>query len=256
MSNTDLWDELSKTDPRYTKRFNRAGFQGTAINGTYVAKRLTEAFGPCGLGWRFIIDDERIEAGHKLKSGDVARVHIIRGHIEYLKDGAWHATSQQFGQTTFVGENKNGAFTDEEAPKKSITDCIAKCAVMLGIGADIHLGLFDDNRYVNAREAEERAKEKASNADAPADQEPASDPETAEFRPLDEKEKAVKWCQDTLQKAGKFTDIEAFDKWEGSLHDALDRLCDKHRDLWQLMKRRLTERRKALAETPALEAAE
>jgi hypothetical protein len=53
-----------------------------------------------------------------------------------------------------VDENKYGVFTDEEAPKKSITDCIGKCAVLLGVGADVHLGMFDDHKYVNERKAE------------------------------------------------------------------------------------------------------
>ena len=110
-----------------------------------------------------------MEQGHTLKNGDKARLHIVRGHIEYKQDGDadWSSTSPQFGQTMLVGENKYGTFTDEEAPKKSITDCISKCAVLLGIAADVHLGLFDDNKYVNQRKAEEAsAAPEASRRDA------------------------------------------------------------------------------------------
>lgn len=150
MNNMKIWGSLEKTDPAYTKQFTRGGgFKGTALNGTYIVRRLTEEFGPCGCGWKFVIEDERIETGHILKSGDTARVHIIRGHLEYRLDGEWYSTSSQFGQTMMVDENKYGTFTDEEAPKKSVTDCQAKCAVLLGIGADIHLGLYDDNKYMN-----------------------------------------------------------------------------------------------------------
>lgn len=155
----DMWNRLEKTDPARTKQFQRGGgFRGTAINATYILKRLTEEFGPCGKGWRFVLDDERYEPGHTLKNGDKVVVHIVRGHLEYILDGTWHSTSPQFGQTMFVDENKHGPLTDEEAPKKSITDCISKCAVLLGIGADVHLGLFDDNKYVNARKQEEAAE--------------------------------------------------------------------------------------------------
>lgn len=158
MSKSEMWDRLEKTDPARTKPFTKGGgFKGTAINATYIIKRLTEEFGPCGKGWVFVLEEERVEEGHALKSGDRARVHIVRGHIKYRPDfdGVWYETSPQFGQTMLVDENKNGTFTDEEAPKKSITDCISKCAVLLGIGADVHLGLFDDNKYVNQRKAEE-----------------------------------------------------------------------------------------------------
>lgn len=154
--NLNLWNSLEKTDPKHTKAFSRGGgFKGTAINGTYILKRLTEVFGPCGMGWKFILEDECVRDGPKLKSGDVAQLHIVRGHIDYRMYDTWYSTSPQFGQTMLVEQNKNGTFMDEEAPKKSITDCISKCAVLLGIGADVHLGLFDDNKYVNARLKEE-----------------------------------------------------------------------------------------------------
>ena len=43
-----------------------------------------------------------------------------------------------------------GPFTDEEAPKKSLTDALSKAMSWLGFAADIHLGRWDDNKYVNA----------------------------------------------------------------------------------------------------------
>lgn len=165
--NMALWSALEKTDPKYTKPYKgKGGFSGTAINGTSIIKRLTEQFGPCGTGWRFVLETEQIVEGHTLKNGDKAKLHIVRGHIEYRKaeEGApvyqmdWNSTSPQFGQTMLVDENKNGTFTDEEAPKKSITDCMSKCAVLLGVSADVYLGLYDDNKYVNERRAEEAAK--------------------------------------------------------------------------------------------------
>jgi hypothetical protein len=158
--NLTLWDQLEPTDRAYTKEFKKGGFTGTAINPCYVAKRLTEVFGPVGVGWRFVLEDEKYVPGHTLPNGvngDRAIVHVVRGHLEYFRPagmgavmagkGDWLATGPQYGQTMFVGENSRGCFTDEEAPKKSITDCLSKCAVQLGLSADIHLGLWDDNKW-------------------------------------------------------------------------------------------------------------
>jgi len=158
-TNLDLWNRLCETDPAHCKSFRRpGGFAGTAINGTYIIRRLTEAFGPCGIGWRFVVEEERVDEGHTLSNGDRARVHVVRGHIDYRNADEWHSTGPQFGQTMYVLENRTGVHTDEEAPKKSITDCLSKCAVLVGIGADVHLGLFDDNKYVNDRQAAETAR--------------------------------------------------------------------------------------------------
>ena len=148
-----IWEALATTDPNYTKSFGGEGkgFKGTAINPTYVARKLTERFGPCGEGWRFVLDDEKYVNGHKLKSGDTCIVHVVRGHLEYKRDGdsTFVATGPQFGQTTFVGENKYGTYTDEEAPKKSVTDCFCKCAGTLGMSADIFSGQWDANKQIN-----------------------------------------------------------------------------------------------------------
>jgi len=154
--NLALWDQVQATDPNYTKKFEKGGFTGTAINGTYIAKRLTEAFGPCGKGWKMVIDDERIIPGPNSE-----QLHVIRGHLSYLHGGSWHDTSPQFGQTMLVqwvrpkSEGGTGYHRfDEEAPKKSVTDLMSKCASLLGIAADVHLGLYDDNKYINQVKAE------------------------------------------------------------------------------------------------------
>ena len=45
MNNTELWDSVEKTDPRFTKKVNqRGGF--TAIGAQYQMRKATESFGP------------------------------------------------------------------------------------------------------------------------------------------------------------------------------------------------------------------
>ena len=158
--NLKLWDSVQATDPKYTKAFSRAGgFRGTAINATYQIRRATEQWGPIGGKWGCSIVSSDFVPG---ADGDVVHVALI---------DFWHPAGrfQTFGQTTFVGSNKNGKFTDEEAPKKSLTDAITKALSMLGFSADVHLGLFDDNKYVNDmkqqfddKKSEEKPEKKVS----------------------------------------------------------------------------------------------
>lgn len=74
-------------------------------------------------------------------------IHKVHARLWYVLDGV-RGEVEQFGQTQIVGKNKNGFYTDEEAPKKSLTDAMSKCLSLLGFSADIHLGLYDDNKYV------------------------------------------------------------------------------------------------------------
>lgn len=167
-NNLELWEKFKETPPNFTKNFKKGGgFSGTSINSTYITKSLTEQFGPWGKGWGWaILEEKYIEGGplfvDKLEAGREV-IHVIRISLWYeqriyntptpSEDDIFETRRvdcpPHFGQTTFVGTNKNGVFTDEEAPKKSITDAVTKSASMLGLGADVFSGLYDDNKYVN-----------------------------------------------------------------------------------------------------------
>ena len=170
--NLSIWNSVCETDPRHTKSFSRGGgFSGTAINHTYQTRRATETFGPKGIGWGVeilaenwregapILDDKHGVIGHEV-------VHILRIKLWYLRSqGTGHLDHERgevvsFGQTTFVGKNKHGIYTDEEAPKKSMTDAESKALASLGFSADIHLGLYDNNKYVNDLKARIEQAEK------------------------------------------------------------------------------------------------
>jgi hypothetical protein len=56
MSNTRIWDQVNVTDPSATKNFTgMGGFKGTAIKPTYLMRKATEVFGPCGEGWGWTV---------------------------------------------------------------------------------------------------------------------------------------------------------------------------------------------------------
>lgn len=142
--NLAIWKSVEVTDPKHTKQFNRGGgFKGTSTNSTYLVKKATNLFGPIGIGWGYEIVEETFQPGQ-----DKDVIHIVRIKFWYNWEGQ-RGEIYHFGQTQFVGKNKNGYYTDEEAPKKSLTDALSKCFSMLGFSADIFTGMYDDNRYVN-----------------------------------------------------------------------------------------------------------
>ncbi len=161
-----LWDRVEATDPAYTKQFNRGGgFSGTSINATYLAKKATKCFGPMGIGWGVDIVGEDFIEGHILdkETGQKCIIHRVKVKLWYLNNGE-RGEVTHFGQTTFVGSNKYGTYTDEEAPKKSLTDATTKALSMLGFGADIFMGLYDDQEY-REEVTNQSLLEKADNKD-------------------------------------------------------------------------------------------
>ena len=148
MSNLSIWQAVERTDPAYTKNFSRGGgFSGTSINATWLARRATETFGPMGIGWGVDIVAEDFLPGHVLnEAGEKSVIHRVQVKLWYVLEGQ-RGEVTHFGQTTFIGANKHGLFTDEEAPKKSLTDATTKALSMLGFGGDIFMGLYDDQQY-------------------------------------------------------------------------------------------------------------
>lgn len=173
MSKTEIWDALAKTDPNQTKGFKRAGgFSGTAVKPIWCVKRMTEQFGACGTGWGMNEPQFQVVPGHNgevlvyctvsLWYGDGKTVFGVGGDkvVTYIK------ANEQYGRPE-RWEN------DDEAFKKAFTDALTNAMKHIGMAADIHMGLFDDNKYVNGLR-QEFAEEAA--AKAPARQQPRAEP--------------------------------------------------------------------------------
>jgi hypothetical protein len=147
--NTELWDRLGKTDPAHTKPFKRAGgFAGTAIKPMASFRRMTEEFGPCGVGWGV-----NAPVFDTLNAADELLVFCIVS--------IWHGSPDRVvygvGGDKVMGKFKTGAYTDDEAFKKAFTDAITNALKLIGVGADVHMGMFDDNKYVNELRSEFQA---------------------------------------------------------------------------------------------------
>jgi len=140
--NLSIWTALGKTDPKHTKQFSRAGgFKGTAIKPIWITQRLTEQFGPCGEGWGF----ERPE---------FQLVNAANEILVYCTVTAWyvHDGKQHFiygvGGDKVVTQRQSGSFNDDEAFKKAFTDALGNAFKFVGVGADVHMGLFEDSKYL------------------------------------------------------------------------------------------------------------
>jgi hypothetical protein len=138
--NLRVWNALSRTDPAHTKQFSRAGgFKGTAIKPIWIVHRLTEQFGPCGEGWG--IGEPRFET-----------VPADEEILVYCTVECWHGSPENkiygVGGDKVRVKRQSGAFCDDEAFKKAFTDAVGNAFKFVGVGADVHMGLFEDSKYL------------------------------------------------------------------------------------------------------------
>jgi hypothetical protein len=156
-NHTAIWDALAKTDPAHTKPFNRAGgFKGTAIKPIWIVKKLTEQFGPCGVGWGLFEPTFQVVPC----DGEI---------LVFCTASGWHGDRANVlwgvGGDKVMAKRSSGAFCDDEAFKKAFTDAVGNAFKFLGVSADVHMGLFDDDKYVTA--AREEFREQPAQAAKP-----------------------------------------------------------------------------------------
>lgn len=158
--NARFWRELMVTDPGATKPFDRGNFKGTDISPVWRFKRLTETFGPAGLGWG--VEDYRIEYVERGDSPDI--MVYVTARIWYVDpDTKQRGVTPPGAGGDFVRRStQKGTRFDDEALKKAMTDAICNATRYLGLSADIYMGLFDSSKYVNSmdRRFEEKAVER------------------------------------------------------------------------------------------------
>lgn len=170
--NMQIWSQVEKTDTRFTKKAKVNGQDITSLSGTAMVMKATELFGPVGIGWGWKIVEERFDEGHEIFTGEGDKRACIGREIGHtVKISLWFTQGgqrgeiEQYGCTRYQYKTSYGMTTDGEAPKKSLTDAIKKALSMLGFSADVFLGLFDDQDYVQQLQAEQ-AIEQAEDRDA------------------------------------------------------------------------------------------
>lgn len=142
--NLEVWQRFGYTDPKHTKAISGKAYSGTSPKPHWIIYKLTEAFGPIGIGWGFRVLEERYDA-----MGDVETLHVAKVQLWYRYNGE-RAEIEQFGATRAKYlTSSNKILVDEDAIKKSVTDALVKCASYVGVCADIFMGLWDDQKYVS-----------------------------------------------------------------------------------------------------------
>ena len=159
------WNILKKTDPEHTKKFDRAGgFKGTATKPIYLIEKLTGHFGPAGIGWGTTEPRFQVE-----RFGEDVLVFCTIG-LWYTEPEAGYTSGAPLRRSEPIygtgGDNlrlkRSGGFMpNDEAFKAAQTDALSNAMKLIGVLADIHMGLHDDDKYVRELKREFSAEHAA-----------------------------------------------------------------------------------------------
>jgi hypothetical protein len=181
--NMRIWSQVCETDPKHTKQVS-FGRKFTAIDAYYQVQQSTDIFGPMGLGWWYTIDDMQITDA----------MVICRLSLYYKQDGV------ESKPITIVSaaQRKMGSKSDDDCFKKVITDCLTKALSYLGFSADVFLGQFDDNKYVQQQRAKHNQNSPQGTLQAPQWQQKDDTPKTSgkgRDEPRTDKQRSMIWAK-------------------------------------------------------------
>jgi uncharacterized short protein YbdD (DUF466 family) len=144
--NMKLWDAVEKTDPKHTKKANIGGMKITAIAPQYQILKATEQFGPYAIKWGFknIEFDWSLVPDHKLV--------IFKGTF-FCPDGECVVTN-----SAKLFMDRAEKMIDADIAKKLETDALTKVLSKMGFNADVFMGRYDDNKYVEQMTREHAPK--------------------------------------------------------------------------------------------------
>ena len=134
MENLELYEKVRQVPNEAQREITGGKLNGkTDINPMWRIKKLTEVFGPCGVGWKTKITNKWTEAG---ANGEIAAFVDIELYIK--QNGQWSEPIFGTGGSMLVNTEKGKLVTNDECFKMAYTDAISVACKSLGFGADVY----------------------------------------------------------------------------------------------------------------------
>ena len=138
--NLNIWSQVEKTDLSYAKKVNQRGGY-TAISPQYQLKQATKVFGSYGKGFGLSESDFDMSLFESLG------VVMHKAKFFYVTGGerVEFPISNAIQATVGAGDKKR---VDVDFAKKVETNTVSKALSKLGFNADVFMGMFEDNQYI------------------------------------------------------------------------------------------------------------
>lgn len=134
MDNLSIYGAVCNVPQEALKPIQGGKLKGKSdINPMWRIKTLTEQFGPCGVGWGYIINRLWTEPG---AGGEVAAFADIS--MWYMLDGKRSELIPGIGGSMLICSEKGNLVTSDECYKMALTDAISVAAKALGVAGNVY----------------------------------------------------------------------------------------------------------------------
>ena len=162
--NMDFYDFFCTPPNGVLKPIEYGPLKGKSdINPQWRYEVLTQKLGPCGLGWKFTIDNYFTQ--EIPQTGETMLFVMVS---LYIRQGdKWSDGIPAYGGDFLIKKDKNGIHGNDEAMKMAITDALGTAMKYIGVAADVYRGLLNgvdvgaDTKYSKRAETTQNAPQKA-----------------------------------------------------------------------------------------------
>ena len=166
MGNLDYYNKLKVVPQKALRQIQSGRLRGKHdINPMWRIKAMTEQFGVCGIGWKYVITKQWTETfGSEVKA--YCNIDL------FIKvNGEWSDAIQGTGGSSEVSMESKGAYVSDECYKMALTDALSVAMKALGVAADVYFeagkDIIDiDSKYAtqDSRAAQQQTQTQQSSA--------------------------------------------------------------------------------------------
>lgn len=143
MENLKLYNQLKSVPAEFLKTIQAGRLKGMSdIKPQWRINKLTEIFGPCGIGWKI----QNLKFSYETVGQEV----VCNCYLEFLfkYNGEWSEPIPGIGGSKIAAMESKGLYVSDEAEKMAYTDAISVASKMIGLASDIYMGY--GGKYDNA----------------------------------------------------------------------------------------------------------
>ena len=138
MKNLEIYNKLKSVPKDCLKTIQAGRLKGMSdIKPQWRIEKMTEVFGMCGFGWA----TSDVYFNYKEKGDETVVNCSLKLRVKV--DGEWSEPISGFGGSKFSTMERNGLYVSDEAEKMAYTDALSVAMKMLGMAADVYMGLSD-----------------------------------------------------------------------------------------------------------------
>lgn len=171
MGNLDYYNKLKVVPQQALRQIQSGRLRGKHdINPMWRIKAMTEQFGVCGIGWKYVITKQWTETfGSEVKA--YCNIDL------FIKvNGEWSDAIQGTGGSSEVSMESKGAYVSDECYKMALTDALSVAMKALGVAADVYFEAGKDIIDIDSKYAtqDSRAAQQQTQTQQSASQQSAS----------------------------------------------------------------------------------